>query len=138
MDKMRAYVDLDYWLGMAYQEFEFTKDLDHTRQLFSNLIENGLIVYEELPDKKGVAAFMVAKDFRGRQVLQELFMYIAPKYRGNVRLFKQLICIFEKNALKYECELIALTSDIGYNDEMVKKILRRWGYNTEVGLIKRV
>ena len=138
MDKIKAYVDLDYWLAMAQKELNFTKDEAHTKQLLSNFIENGLLIYEELPNKQGVVAFIVTKDFRGRQVLQELFMYIDPRYRGNIRLFKQLICIFEENALKYECELIALTSDIGYNDSSVKKILRRWGYNEEVGLIKRV
>ncbi|MFY9591750.1 MAG: hypothetical protein WAP54_07185, partial [Bacteroidales bacterium] len=60
-----------------------------------------------------------------------------PEYRGNIRLFKELVQHLEDIAKENNCSCVKIASNIGYNDDSVLKILQRWGYKVDT-VTKRI
>ena len=85
-----------------------------------------------LQDKKGMICYCITDDFKGGLTVNELFMYIKPKWRGNIRLFKELVNHLEQVAKDNNITTVRIASNIGYSDSQVLKVLQHWGYETDV------
>ena len=81
--------------------------------------------------------FCITDDFKGGLTVNELFMYIKPKWRGNIRLFKELVNHLEQVAKDNNINTVRIASNIGYSDSQVLKVLQHWGYETDV-VMKRI
>ena len=128
---------LDYWLDLADQDLNCFYDREKVRTLMHAILASGLMRYYELPDQKGVCAYIIGDNFRGRDCVSELFMYIKKEHRGDIRLFKKLVNHMEQAAKENNCISVKIASNIGYNDDSVLRCLQRWGYRTDV-VIKEV
>lgn len=127
----------NYWIDLADKELNCFSDKTRVEQLFNFLIEYDQLMYYELEDRKGVIAYSKTDDFLGGYVLAEVFMYIKPEYRGNIRLFKELVTHMETKAKEMGLNKVKIASNIGYNDNVVLKVLQRWGYTPDV-LVKGI
>lgn len=135
---MGRYVErINYWLEQASGELQTFKDIEQVRYIFNKFDELGLLQAYELEGEMGVIAYALNPDILGGFSLCELFMYIKPEHRGNLRLFKELIQHMEDKAKELKCSSVKIASNIGYNDDSVLKILKRWGYKTDT-VIKKV
>lgn len=134
---MNTLEKIDYWLELANKELGCFADKERVRSLIHNLSHAARLKYYELPEQKGVIAYVISDDLRGRDCVGEIFMYIKPEYRGDIRLFKKLINHLEEAAKENNCHSVKIASNIGYNDETVLKCLQRFGYRTDA-VIKEV
>ena len=128
---------IDFWIDIADKELGCFGDKEKVRALFNQINTAGLLHYYELPEQKGIVGFMIGDDFRGRDCVSELFMFIRKEHRGDIRLFKKLVNAMEQAGKEHNCVSVKIGSNIGYNDDSVLKCLQRWGYKTDV-VIKEI
>lgn len=135
---MGRYVErIQYWLALASEELKTFTDAYRVGQLFIAMDDIDILRAYELEGEKGVIAYCISDDMLGGMAVCELFMYIKPEYRGNIRLFKELVQHLEDIAKENNCSCVKIASNIGYNDDSVLKILQRWGYKVDT-VTKRV
>lgn len=127
--------EIRYWAELAQKEincFNPQGGIELVCSLLLNLHTQGLLKWHYLENKKGVIAYTIMPDFRGYKSVQELFMYIMPEHRGSLRLFKELVEHLENVAKAENAQSVRIGSNIGYNDEIVLKCLKRFGYKDDV------
>jgi len=129
--------EINYWIDLADKELNCFTAKDRVFQLFHTLYQNGVLKWHFLEDKKGIIVYCITDDFRGGLTVNELFMYIKPKWRGNIRLFKELVNHLETVAKEQNIKTVRIASNIGYSDSQVLKILQHWGYEPDV-VVKRM
>jgi len=122
---------IQYWLAIASDELKTFTDPYRVGEVFNALDNLDLLMSYELDGEKGVIAYTITDDMLGGLAVAELFMYIKPEYRGNVRLFKELVNHLEQVAKENNCSCVKIASNIGFKDDTVLKILQRWGYKTD-------
>ena len=105
---------------------------ESVKNLFCTLAQQGNVLYYIPENRKGVMAYCICPDFRGGLTVNELFMYIKPEYRGNIKLFKGLVNHIEQVAKDNNCASVRIASNIGYNDQKVLRVLKLFGYETDV------
>lgn len=134
VEDLRAYEKqrIDFWLKQAEDELHPFSDAERVRFLFNQMHDLGIIKYYELPEDKGVVAYIIADDFKGGKTVSELFLYIPPEHRKGVKLFKELINHLETAAKEQGCTSVKIASNIGYNDDKVLRCLQLFGYKTDV------
>lgn len=119
------------WAKMAQDELKCFKNLDETVAYVEKLAELGMVHIEELNNERGVVAYMIVPDFRGNMYCSELFMYVKPEYRGDIKLFNKIINKIEQAAKENSCKFITIGANIGYRDEKLLKVLSRYGYKPD-------
>lgn len=124
LDKIR------YWAKLAQEELSCFVNIEASINKVLMLAEAGMLWIEEI-ENKGVIAFLITDDFRGQIMCSELFFYVKPEHRGNIRLFKSLIDLMEKRAKQRSCQYVNFGSNIGYRDEKLLGLLARFGYKTD-------
>lgn len=135
MDLKEFEKEVDYWVNQAEKELHcFNPDggIEQIKSIMLNLYKHNMVRWYFLPEKKGLMVYSITPDFRGNLSVNEVFMYILPAHRGNIRLFKELVQHLESVAAKEGCHAVRIASNIGYNDELVLKCLKRFGYQTDV------
>ncbi len=135
---MGRYVNrIQYWLALASTELGTFSNAFSVGELFNKIDNADMLLGYELEGDKGVIAYTISDDMLGGIAVCELFMYIKPEHRGNIRLFKELVKHLEDVAEENKCSCVKIASNIGYNDDSVLKILQRWGYKTDT-VAKRI
>ena len=124
--------EVKYWIDLADKELHCFKDKTRVEQLIINLYSVGMLRWYFLEDKKGLMVYCITDDFKGDFTVSEIFMYIKPEYRGNLKLFKELVLHLEEVAKKENIKTVRIGSNIGYNDSLVLKVLERFGYTTDM------
>lgn len=119
------------WAKIAQEELNCFADLDKTVDYVTKLADCGMLRVEELSNDSGVVAYMIIPDFRGNMLCSELFMYIRPEYRGNMRLFNEIIKIMEQAAKENGCKFVTIGANIGYRDDKLLRILSHYGYKPD-------
>lgn len=119
------------WAKLAQDELNCFADLDKTVDYVTKLADCGMLRVEELSNDSGVVAYMIIPDFRGNMLCSELFMYIRPEYRGNMRLFNEIIKIMEQAAKENGCKFVTIGANIGYRDDKLLRILSHYGYKPD-------
>ena len=131
---MGGYVErIQYWLALAVKSQTFTDAYRVGRLLMLWMT----LTYRAYERSEKLIAYCISDDMLGGMAVCELFMYIKPEYRGNIRLFKELVQHLEDIAKENNCSCVKIASNIGYNDDSVLKILQRWGYKVDT-VTKRV
>jgi hypothetical protein len=118
---------IDYWLELASDDLGTFSDIEVVRAQMYDLDNAGLLQFFEVADT-GVFAFIEAPDLRGGKSLTEIFLYIKPKHRGDIRLLKHYITAFEELAIAKGCNSVKIGANIDYKDQSLIKVLKRWGY----------
>jgi hypothetical protein len=127
--------EIDYWCETAQNDlhcFPDDKALEEVKNLFKLLYAQGQLKWYFDKDKKGIMVYGITPDFRGGLSVNELFMYIKPEYRGSIRLFKELVNHLEEVAKENNCGSVRIASNIGYDDQKVLRVLKLFGYETDV------
>lgn len=127
--------EIDYWIETAQNDlhcFPSDEALESVKSLFKAVNSQGQLKYYILDDKKGLMVYCITPDFRGGLSVNELFMYIKPEYRGSVKLFKKLVNHLEEVANETGCASVRIASNIGYDDQKVLRVLKLFGYETDV------
>lgn len=119
------------WAKLAQEELNCFDNLDNTVEYVKKLGEADLLRIEELSDERGVVAYMFCPDMRGNMICSELFMYIKPEYRGDIKLFKRIVEIMEQAAKENNCKFVTIGSNIGYRDDKLLSLLSRFGYKPD-------
>lgn len=119
------------WAKLAQDELKCFKNLDNTVDYVTRLADMNMLKVEELSDERGVVAYMIVPDFRGNMLCSELFMYIKPEYRGNMRLFNEVIKIMELAAKENGCKFVTIGANIGFRDDKLLRILSHYGYKPD-------
>lgn len=119
------------WAKIAQDELNCFDDLDDTVAYVNKLAEMNMLKVEELSDERGVVAYMIVPDFKGSLLCSELFMYIKPEYRGDIKLLNEVIKVMEEAAKENSCKFVTIGANIGYRDEKFLKILSRYGYKPD-------
>lgn len=126
---------INYWVETAQNDlhcFPSNEAMESVKQLFISFAEKEFLKFYIPEGDKGVMAYCICPDFRGGQTVNELFMYIKPEYRGSIRLFKDLVNHIEEAAKEYNCGSVRIASNIGYDDQKVLRVLKLFGYETDV------
>lgn len=126
---------VDYWIEQLQEDlkcYDTKEKQEIVRTLFYKLIEIGQFLYYELEDKKGIIAYCFNFDFLGNQTIDELFMYIKPKYRGSFKLFKELVNHVEEVAKDKNCASVRIGANLKYKDQKILNTLKLLGYETDV------
>lgn len=127
--------EISYWINEAQKDlhcFETEEKKNKTEFIFNQLADQGNVLYYIPEGRKGIIAYCITPDFRGGLTVNELFMYIKPEYRGSIKLFKELVEHIEQAAKDSGCDSVRIASNIGYNDQKVLKVLKLFGYETDV------
>lgn len=127
--------ELNYWITLAQDElhcFPSDEAVESVKALFRCFNEQKLLHWYCDKDKKGVMAYCITPDFRGGMCVNELFMYIKPESRGSIKLFKELVNHLEQVAKESQCSSVRIASNIGYDDQKVLRVLKLFGYETDV------
>lgn len=127
--------EIEYWLETTQNDlhcFPNDKAMQEVKKLFFALEEQGQLLYYFPEGKKGVMVYCIVPDFRGGLSVNELFMYIKPEYRGSIKLFKELVNHVEQVAKENNCSSVRIASNIGYADDKVLRVLKLFGYKTDV------
>lgn len=135
LENINVLEEVDYWISQADKElncFNPNGGKEQVKNLVIGLHNQGLLRWYFLEDKKGIMVYCITPDFRGDVSVNELFMYIKPEHRGDIRLFKELVNHLEAVAVIENCKSVRIASNIGYNDALVLKCLQRFGYSTDV------
>ena len=119
------------WAELAQKELNCFKNLNWTVEYIENLDKLGMLHIEELKGDKGVVAYIFCPDMKGNTICSELFMYIKPEYRGDIKLFRELIDIMERAAKENNCKFVTIGSNIGYRDDKLLRLLSRYGYKPD-------
>ena len=115
------------WVNIAQEDLHC---FENPQQTFE--IVKGMIPYlhiEEIDDK-AVVAYAIYPDFRGRKALSEVFMYAKPEYRSGL-IFRDIVRRMETAAEKNACKIINISSNIGYKDDRILRLLSLMGYKTD-------
>lgn len=115
------------WVNIAQEDLHCFENPQHTFEMVRGLAQ--FLHIEEIEDK-GVVAYIIYPDFRGRKALSEVFMYVRPEYRGGV-LFRDIIRRMERAAEKNACKIINIGSNIGYKDDKLLRLLTLMGYKVD-------
>ena len=127
--------EIDYWLETTQNDLNcFPNDeaKESVKNLFRLFAEQKQLLFYIPEGRKGVMAYCIIPDFRGGMCVNELFMYIKPEYRGSIKLFKELIDHVEQVAKENNCGSVRIASNIGYSDQKVLRVLKLFGYETDV------
>lgn len=127
--------EIDYWFETAQNDlhcFPTDEAYESVKDLFKLLNSQGQLKWYFDKDKKGIMVYCIIPDFRGGMCVNELFMYIKPEYRGSIRLFKELVNHLEQVAKETGCASVRIASNIGYDDQKVLRVLKLFGYETDV------
>lgn len=119
------------WAKLAQDELKCFSNLNDTVDYVTRLADMNMLKVEELSDERGVVAYMIVPDFRGNMLCSELFMYIKPEYRGDMRLFNEVIKIMEQAAKENSCKFVTIGANIGYRDDKLLRILSHYGYKPD-------
>ena len=119
------------WAKLAQDELKCFNNLDDTVDYVTRLADMNMLKVEELSDERGVVAYMIVPDFRGNMLCSELFMYIKPEYRGDMRLFNEVIKVMEQAAKENSCKFVTIGANIGYRDDKLLRILSHYGYKSD-------
>ena len=119
------------WAKLAQDELKCFENLDNTVDYVTRLADMNMLKVEELSDERGVVAYMIVPDFRGNMLCSELFMYIKPEYRGDMKLFNEVIKIMEQAAKENSCKFVTIGANIGYRDDKLLRILSHYGYKPD-------
>ena len=119
------------WAKLAQDELKCFNNLDDTVNYVNRLAEMNMLKVEELSDERGVVAYMIVPDFKGNMLCSELFMYIKPEYRGDMKLFNEVIKIMEQAAKENSCKFVTIGANIGYRDDKLLRILSHYGYKPD-------
>lgn len=119
------------WAKIAQDELKCFKNLDETVSYVEKMAAAGLLHVEELYNERGVVAYIIVPDFKGNMLCSELFMYVKPEFRGDIKLFREIINIMEKAAQENNCKFVTIGANIGYRDDKLLNILSRYGYKTD-------
>lgn len=119
------------WAKIAQDELKCFNNLDDTVDYVTRLADMNMLKVEELSDERGVVAYMIVPDFRGNMLCSELFMYIKPEYRGDMRLFNEVIKIMEQAAKENSCKFVTIGANIGYRDDKLLRVLSHYGYKPD-------
>jgi hypothetical protein len=119
------------WAKLAQDELKCFENLDNTVGYVTRLADMNMLKVEELSDERGVVAYMIVPDFRGSMLCSELFMYVKPEYRGDMRLFNEIIKIMEQAAKENGCKFVTIGANIGYRDDKLLRILSHYGYKPD-------
>lgn len=103
--------EINYWIDLADKELNCFTAKDRVFQLFHGLYQAGMLKWYFLEDKKGIIVYCITDDFRGGLTVNELFMYIKPKWRGNIRLFKELINHLEEVAKEQRIKTVRIAKE---------------------------
>lgn len=115
------------WVNIAQEDLYCFENPQHTFEMVKGL--SPFLHIEEIEDK-GVVAYTIYPDFRGRLALSEVFMYVKPEYRGGL-IFRDIVRRMEKAAKKNACKIINIGSNIGYKDDKILRLLSLMGYKTD-------
>ena len=132
---MDLYQEIEYWLEQAQNDlhcFPSDEAKESVKRLFIALVEQGQVLYHIPEGRKGIMAYCITPDFRGGLTVNELFMYIKPEHRGSIKLFKELVNHVEQVAKEKGCASVRIASNIGYDDQKVLRVLKLFGYETDV------
>ena len=119
------------WAKIAQDELKCFKNLDETVSYVEKMAAAGLLHVEELYNERGVVAYIIVPDFKGNMLCSELFMYVKPEFRGDIKLFREIINIMEEAAQENNCKFVTIGANIGYRDDKLLNILSRYGYKTD-------
>ena len=119
------------WAKLAQDELKCFENLDNTVDYVTRLADMNMLKVEELSDERGVVAYMIIPDFMGNMLCSELFMYVKPEYRGDMRLFNEIIKIMEQAAKENGCKFVTIGANIGYRDDKLLRILSHYGYKPD-------
>lgn len=119
------------WAKIAQDELKCFKNLNETVSYVEKMAAAGLLHVEELYNERGVVAYIIVPDFKGNMLCSELFMYVKPEFRGDIKLFREIINIMEEAAQENNCKFITIGANIGYRDDKLLNILSRYGYKTD-------
>lgn len=132
---MDIYQEIEYWIETAQNDlhcFPSEDAKESVKNLFISLAKQNIILYYIPEKRQGIMAYCIVPDFRGGMTVSELFMYIRPEYRGSIKLFKELVNHVEQVAKENDCASVRIASNIGYNDQKVLRVLKLFGYETDV------
>lgn len=132
---MDVFQEIDYWLNEAENDlhcFGTEERKEGVKQLFYALANQGQVLYYIPEGRKGVMGYCIIPDFRGGLTVSELFMYIKPEFRGSIKLFKELVNHVEEVAKEKGCASVRIASNIGYDDDKVLRVLKLFGYKTDM------
>ena len=132
---MDIYQEIEYWIETAQNDlhcFPSEDAKESVKNLFISLAKQNIILYYIPEKRQGIMAYCIVPDFRGGMTVSELFMYIRPEYRGSIKLFKELVNHVEQVAKENNCSSVRIASNIGYNDQKVLRVLKLFGYETDV------
>lgn len=132
---MDIFQEINYWVNEAENDlhcFGTEERKESVRALFNSLADLKQLLYYIPEGRKGIMAYCICPDFRGGLTVNELFMYIKPEYRGSIKLFKELVNHVEQVAKENNCGSVRIASNIGYNDSKVLRVLKLFGYETDV------
>ena len=127
--------EIAYWIEQAQNDlhcFPSDEAKESVKNLYITIAEQGQLLFYIPEGKKGVMAYCITPDFRGGTTVNELFMYIKPEYRGSIKLFKELVAHVEQAAKDNGCASVRIASNIGYDDQKVLRVLKLFGYETDV------
>ncbi len=127
--------ELEFWVNQAQEDLHCFPDenaIESVKNLFKSLHSQNLLHWYCDKDKKGIMVYCITPDFRGGMCVNELFMYIKPESRGSIRLFKELVNHLEQVAEENNCKSVRIASNIGYDDQKVLRVLKLFGYETDV------
>ena len=127
--------ELEYWINLAQNDlhcFPNEEAIESVKNLFRAIHAQGILNWYCDKDRKGVMAYCITPDFRGGMCTNELFMYIKPESRGSIKLFKELINHLEQVAKENQYSSVRIASNIGYDDQKVLRVLKLFGYETDV------
>lgn len=132
---MDIFEEIDYWVETAQNDlhcFPDDKAVESVRNIFKLFAQQDQLLFYIPEGRKGVMAYCIIPDFRGGMTVSELFMYIKPEYRGSIKLFKELVEHVEQVAKENNCGSVRIASNIGYADQKVLRVLKHFGYETDV------
>lgn len=127
--------EIEYWIETTQNDlhcFETEEKKNIVKDIFLTLAQYNQLSYYVLEGRKGVIGYCIHPDFRGNLTLDELFLYIKREYRGNVRLFKELVNHIEQLAKENGCESVRIGANLKYKDQKILKALKLLGYETDV------
>ena len=112
--------------------FPSNEAIESVKNIFKLFAQQNQLLFYIPEGKKGVIAYCIIPDFRGGMTVNELFMYIKPEFRGSIKLFKELVNHLEQIAKENNCGSVRIASNIGYADQKVLRVLKLFGYETDV------
>lgn len=127
--------EIDYWFETAQNDlhcFPTQEALESVKAMFKLLHAQNQLKWHFDNEKRGIMVYCITPDFRGGLSVNELFMYIKPEYRGSIKLFKELVNHLEEVANETGCASVRIASNIGYDDQKVLRVLKLFGYETDV------